>query len=62
MSDFDAILVLAVLAIIAFVPMLLDLWVFGGRQMTSFQVYDGDCPDKFTEWLKKKLGKVFKER
>ena len=62
MSDSDAILVLAVLAIIAFVPMLLDLWVFGGRQMTSFQVHDGDCPDTFIEWMKKKMGKILKGR
>lgn len=57
MSDFQFIVVMAVIAIIVFVPMLLDLWIFGGRQMTSFQIHD-DCPDWFLKRVNKQLDKL----
>lgn len=57
MSDFEFIVVMAVIAIIVFVPMLLDLWVLGGKQMTSFQIHD-DMPDWFLERVNKRLDKI----
>lgn len=57
MSDFQFIVVMAVIAIIVFVPMLLDLWIFGGKQMTSFQIHD-DTPDWFLERVNKRLDKL----
>lgn len=57
MSDFQFIVIMIVIGIIAFVPMLLDLWIFGGKQMTSFQIYD-DTPDWFLERVNKRLDKI----
>lgn len=61
MTNFQFIVVMAVISIIVFVPMLLDLWIFGGKQMTSFQIHD-DCPDWFIERVNAKLDRMFKER
>lgn len=58
MSDFELIVVMSVIAIIVFVPMLLYIWVFGGKQMTSFQIHD-DCPDWFMERINRELDKIF---
>ena len=59
MTDFQFVVVMAVIAIIVFVPMLLNWWIFGGKQMTSFQIHD-DCPDWFIERVNAKLDKIFK--
>ena len=57
----DFVVVMIVLAIVAFVPPLLHWWIFCGKQMTSFQIHD-DCPDWFIERVNAKLDKIFKER
>ena len=61
MTNFQFIVVMAVIAIVVFVPMLLELWIFGGKQMSSFQIHD-DCPDWFIEHVNRRLDKIFKER
>lgn len=61
MDEMDFVVVMIVLGIVAFVPPLLHLWIFGGKQMTSFQIHD-DCPDLFIERVNAKLDKIFKER
>ncbi len=57
MSYFQFIVVMAVIAIIVFVPMLLDILIFGGKQMTSFQIHDA-TPDWFLERVNKRLDKI----
>lgn len=57
----DFVVIMIVLAIVAFVPPFLHWWIFGGKQMSSFQIHD-DCPDWFIERVNKELDRVFKER